>query len=257
LSVTIPFAGSTAGTAFTYRQYVRKGATGPMASWAMVVAGVFSTVTFGVLVGVGAIASDNTMAAVAGAFSVAVATVPVIGMLIAVRRPAARVHLERITVWVLSRIKRILRRPKMDPGELVRGAVDQISAYRMNWQHCVASGTYAALNWLLDALCLWTVLQAFDVSMPFRNLPLLYAAVVAAASIGITPAGIGTVEAAIALALTDLDGGGAHTLVAAVVYRAISTWLVLMIGWVVLASIRRRSPDSARTPRSSWSSSTV
>jgi putative heme transporter len=83
--------------------------------------------------------------------------------------------------------------------------------------------------------------------MPVRNLPLLYAAVVAASSVGFTPAGIGTVETAIALALAHLGSDGAHALPAAVVYRAISTWLVVLIGWGVLA-VLRREPAKADVP---------
>ncbi|MEA3186034.1 MAG: putative heme transporter [Ilumatobacteraceae bacterium] len=241
VSVTIPFAGSTAGTAFTYRQYVRRGATGPMAGWAIAVAGAFSTITFGVLVGIGAIADGSTVAALAGVFGIVAMAVPVVAVIVALHQPAARIRLEQMSVWVLTRTKRIVRRPKMDPTEAVARAFDQLSAYHMQWRHGLTAGVYGALNWLLDALCLWTVLQAFDVSLPFRSLPLLYAAVVAASSIGITPAGIGTVEAALALALTNLGGTGVHSLLAAVVYRAISTWLVLLIGWSVLAVIRRQS----------------
>src|SRR4051794_3394606 len=44
MAVTIPIAGSAAGTAFAYRQYVRRGASKAMAGWAVVVAGMFSTV---------------------------------------------------------------------------------------------------------------------------------------------------------------------------------------------------------------------
>ncbi|MCU1504042.1 MAG: rane protein [Ilumatobacteraceae bacterium] len=239
VSVTIPLAGSTAGAAFTYRQYVHRGASGPMAAWAIGVAGVFSTITFGVLVGAGAIANGNALAAAAGVLGIMAATIPMIAILVAMHRPAARLRLERIAACILSGIQHLVRRPRRAPAEVAASVFDQLSAYRMQWRHGMAAGTYAALNWLLDALCLWTVLQAFGVSMPFRDLPLLYAAVIAAASLGFTPAGIGTVEAAIALALVNLGGAGAPSLLAAVAYRAISTWLVLLIGWAVIARMRR------------------
>jgi hypothetical protein len=117
----------------------------------------------------------------------------------------------------------------------------------MHWRQGLAAFGSAALNWLCDALCLWTVLQAFDVSIPFRNLALLYAAAVAAAGIGVTPAGIGTVEVAIALAVSNLGGHGSHALLAAITYRAISTWAVLLIGWAVLAA--RRGGDRGASGR--------
>lgn len=118
----------------------------------------------------------------------------------------------------------------------------------MRARYALAATGLAALNWALDALCLWAVLQAFDVSLPLRNLPFVYVAAVAAASLGLTPAGIGTVEAALAVALTNFGSDGAHAVPAALMYRAISTWLVLSIGWVVLTTLRRRDRHTQNLP---------
>ena len=155
--------------------------------------------------------------------------------------PTARRRLEHLAVWTLTRVTRFTGRPRLNPRETVADTARQLSAYRVHWRHGVAAISYAALNWLLDALCLWTVLQAFGVSLPFRSLSLVYAAVVASAAVGLTPAGIGTVETAIVLALAGLGGGTAHALAAALVYRAISTWLVLVDR---LGPARRRSPPA-------------
>jgi uncharacterized protein (TIRG00374 family) len=243
VSVTVPVAGTTASAAFTYRQYVRRGASGTMAGWAMAVAGVFSTTTFALLIGVGALANGNPIAAAAGITSIALAVMPVIVIVAAVRSLSVRRRMERVAIGALTIIKRLTRRPRKDPSVVVVDAIAQLSAYRLRWREAVVSITFATLNWVFDAVCLWAVLQAFDVSMPLRNLALVYSAAVAAASLSLTPAGIGTVEASIAVALTGLGTDGVHALPAAVAYRAISTWLVLLIGWVVLAAMRRKSTD--------------
>ena len=243
VSVTVPVAGTTASAAFTYRQYVQRGASGTMAGWAMAVAGVFSTTTFALLVGVGALANGNPLAAAAGITSIALAVVPVVAIVTAVRSQAVRRRMERVAIGALTIIKRLTSRPRKDPSVVVVDAIAQLSAYRLRWREALLSCAFATLNWVFDAVCLWAVLQAFDVSMPVRNLALVYSAAVAAASLSLTPAGIGTVEASIAVALTSLGTDGVHALPAAVAYRAISTWLVLLIGWVVLAAMRRTSSD--------------
>jgi putative heme transporter len=241
MSVTIPFAGSTAGTAFAYRQYVRRGASAAMAGWTLAIAGLFSTLTFGLLVGAGALASGNPLAAGAGVLSIVACATPVLAGMVALRRAALRRRLERLAVRVLKVTRRLRRRASSRPEDAVAQAVIQLRAFRMTRWHVVAASSYAALNWLFDALCLWAVLQAFHVSLPLSSVPLLYAAVVAAASIGVTPAGIGTVEVAIAAAIAALGGSSSHALLAAVAYRAISTWLVLTVGWVLVAHHRRAS----------------
>jgi len=248
MSVTIPFAGTSASAAFTYRQYVRRGATGAMAGWAMAIAGVFSTVTFALLVGGGALANGNEVVAVAGILSVVAVVVPLAALVVALRRPAMRAQLERFVVGTLVVSKRIARHPRGEPGEIVSRGVEQLFGYRMRLRHGVAAAMFATLNWLLDSVCLWAVLRSFHVSLPLRDLPLVYAAAVAAASLGFTPAGIGTVEAAIALALAGFGAGSASALSAAVMYRGISTWLVLLIGWVVLVVMRRQPADAAAEP---------
>ena len=241
VAVTVPVAGTTASAAFTYRQYVQRGATGTMAGWAMAVAGVFSTTTFAVLVGIGALANGNSLAAAAGITSIALAIVPVVAIIAAVHSDAVRRRVERVAIRSLTAVKRVTSRPRKQPDVIVVDAIAQLSAYRLRLREVLVTAGFATLNWVFDAVCLWSVLQAFDVSMPVRNLALVYSAAVAAASLSLTPAGIGTVEASIAVALTSLGTDGVHALPAAVAYRAISTWLVLLIGWVVLATMRRHN----------------
>jgi hypothetical protein len=239
VAVTIPFAGTTASAAFTYRQYVRKGASGAMAGWTMAVTGLISTAAFAALIGVGGLANGNPLAAGAGVLSLAFVAIPATCVAVAVRSDAARRRLEQFAVRTLRLTRRVTRLPRRQPDELVADATRQLSAFHLTRRHMAAALSLASLNWLLDALCLWAVLQALDVSLPVRSLAVVYAAAVAAASLGFTPAGIGTVEAAIAVALTNLGSDGAHALPAAFVYRAISTWLVLLVGWGIFVSVRR------------------
>ena len=210
-----------------------------------------STTTFAVLVGIGALANGNPLAAAAGITSIVLAVVPVLAVIGAVRSRAVRRRMERVAVRLLKVLKRLTSRPRKEPEAIVADAIAQLSAYRLRWREAVVTTAFATLNWIFDAVCLWAVLQAFDVSMPVRNLALVYSAAVAAASLSLTPAGIGTVEASIAVALTSLGTDGVHALPAAVAYRAISTWLVLLIGWVVLAAMRRQvTPVNAEDPAS-------
>lgn len=241
VAMTIPFAGTTASAAFTYRQYRGRGATGAMAGWTMAVAGVVSTSTFALLIGLGALGEGDPVAAGIGVAGIAAATLPIVAIVLALRSDRWRRRLERPAVFVLRLTRRVSSVPRRDPAEVVARTFTQLSTFRLRRRSALMALGLAALNWLLDALCLWAVLQAFDVALPVRSLPLVYAAAIAAASLGVTPAGIGTVEAAIAVALTHLGTTAASGLLAALVYRGISTWLVVLVGWVVLAALRRRA----------------
>jgi putative heme transporter len=103
----------------------------------------------------------------------------------------------------------------------------------------------AFLNWLGDAACLTLSLRAVGLPIPFRQLLLVWSAGQAAGSLGLTPGGVGIVEVALIAALTGAGEPAAGSTVAVLIYRLISLWLVLLVGWIafiVLRSRRSRRP---------------
>jgi uncharacterized membrane protein YbhN (UPF0104 family) len=67
---------------------------------------------------------------------------------------------------------------------------------------------------------------------------IVYGATLGAASLSFTPAGIGIVESAIAVALMQSGVPASSAIVAALLYRAVSCWLVLGIGWFSYGTMR-------------------
>jgi hypothetical protein len=80
--------------------------------------------------------------------------------------------------------------------------------------------------------------------VPWRGLLFAYAVGTAAASVGIIPGGLGVVEGALALTLM---GAGVHhplALAAVLIYRFISFWMVISVGWLAyLFNSRVRRPQ--------------
>jgi uncharacterized protein (TIRG00374 family) len=103
---------------------------------------------------------------------------------------------------------------------------------------------YSAVNWIADVACLAVCIRALGVSVPWTHIVIVYGATLGAASLSFTPAGIGIVESAIALALVQSGVPMASAIVAALLYRAVSCWLVLGIGWVSYAIMRRGKVDA-------------
>ncbi len=91
----------------------------------------------------------------------------------------------------------------------------------------------AFVNWLADAGVLAASLVAVGAPVPWRALLFAYAAGTAVQSVGIVPGGIGVVEGALALAL--MGAGVRHplALAAVLIYRLVSFWMVICVGWVV------------------------
>jgi len=116
IAATLPLAGSGVGTAFLHRQFSGRGATSAVATWALLLSGIFSSVAFGLVVSAGAIVSGHPLAEIAGVAGIVLVTLP----LIAIRVASTRPHVEdklivRVPGW-LKRAGGSPRRPAMTPN---------------------------------------------------------------------------------------------------------------------------------------------
>ena len=78
---------------------------------------------------------------------------------------------------------------------------------------------------------------ALDVPIPWKGLLLAYGAGQLAASLPITPGGLGVVEGSITVALVAFGGPEASTAYAVLLYRIISFWMILVIGWLFIGQL--------------------
>jgi putative heme transporter len=238
VSVTLPFAGSTAGTAFTYLQLKRRGADRPSAAWALATSGIISTAVLAVVLGVGAGVTGDGATSIVGAVAVLLGIVPVAVLLTSFRSPMVRVRAVHVAEWVIARLHRRNSRPDGVNKALVSRAFERIAGLRLGWRAGATAAAYSTVNWLTDLACLAVCVRALGAPVPWTHLALIYGATLGAASLSFTPAGIGIVESAITVALVQSGVPTSAAIVAALLYRAVSCWLVLAIGWISYATMR-------------------
>ena len=238
VSVTVPVGGSAAATANTIAEFRHDGADSGLVAWTLMTTGIISTLAFAVITAIGAVLSGNGAAAIVGVATTLFGMVPVALVLLSVRRPAFRARLAHVLGSVLRLSWRVIGRPK-NPNQSAQRLVNQFSVHHFSRFAAIKVLYFATMNWLLDAACLGAVIAAFGQPVPWRFLFAIYATGVGAAAIGITPAGIGIVEVAIAAALTRTGMTSARAFPAALTYRAISCWLVMAIGWLFFTRSRR------------------
>ena len=104
---------------------------------------------------------------------------------------------------------------------------------------------YALANWVFDCACLVCCFAAVGAPVPWRGLLLAYGAGQLAANLPITPGGLGVVEGSITIALSYFGGSEPAAIAAVLLYRILSFWVELPIGWGVWAGLawaNRRSP---------------
>jgi uncharacterized protein (TIRG00374 family) len=98
-------------------------------------------------------------------------------------------------------------------------------------------------NWLFDCGCLVAAFGAVGAPVPWRGILIAYGAGQLAANLPITPGGLGVVEGSITIALVAYGGAEATTVAAVLLYRLLSFWVQLPIGWgtAVILEVHRRA----------------
>jgi hypothetical protein len=140
LSVTLPLAGSTAGTAFTYLQLKKRGAELTAAAWALAISGVISTMVLAVVLGIGAATTGDGATSVVGAAAVLLGVLPMLVLLMSFRSPSVRAYAERLASRVVERLHIRSRRASGLDSARVSRAFERIALLRLGWR----AGTAAA-----------------------------------------------------------------------------------------------------------------
>jgi putative heme transporter len=242
LSVSVPIAGPGLAVAFTYRELQRHKISRPAAAFALVVSGALSTMSLMVIVAAGLLAYGNAVAAAFGPLLAAAVVAGIAGVVSGLRVPACRRLLKRTAAGAVRAAQRLRRKSGEPPETVVGNALRQLADLHLHLRRsgwAVAVGL-AFLNWLGDAACLALSIRAAGLAIPLRDLLLVWSAGIAASGIGLTPGGVGVVEVALVAALTGIGMPAAGAAVAVMIYRLISLWLVLLIGWILFTVIRSR-----------------
>jgi hypothetical protein len=245
VAMTLPIAGSATGTGFTFRRWVQRGADPAVATWSLLMAGIFSGASLAIVGGIGGLLAGNVATGVLGAISTLFGIAPFVIVLVAVRRPRWRRVVVVVSTAVVARILAVRRRDNSDAEADVERFLDQLAAVHMGGKAGLEAAGFALMNWVADVGCLAACLAAFRVSIPWSHLLLLYMAGIGAATFNLTPAGIGVVEVALAAAATSFGIARRDAMASALLYRGVSSWLIIAAGWVVFAALRRRSKHLA------------
>ena len=102
---------------------------------------------------------------------------------------------------------------------------------RRLWLLCLAA---AALNWGLDAVVLTMGLLTVGGPVPWRGLLLCYAAAQLLVELPLTPGGLGLVEGGLVEVLIRFHVSASRATAGTLMYRAVSYWFLLVVGWVAV-----------------------
>ena len=264
IAATLP-AGGAIATGYMVQRYREAGADGGAAAWATIATGVVAptVLVFMTLTGY-ALAGEDPSVAVAPTL---VAGTLLVAFFVVARRPGLLRAPARIAVGSWSGIRRRIRgRPAREPGSLHdlhdlhdqadRAAdrfVASFGAVHAGLGRWSAAWALQVLSWFGEFVSLVAAVAATGGSIPsdpatWGWLLAVYGTAQLAGAIPIIPGGAGQVEAALVVGLTATGTDASTALAASVAFRLMSHWLVVPIGWVCVAALRRQGADVPRRP---------
>jgi uncharacterized protein (TIRG00374 family) len=237
-------AGPLVASAFGFRQFRRLGASETLAAWTLLATLVFSALGLALLATAGVVVAEHQGAAfdLVGVI-VAVFAVTIAGVAVVYQRRA----LAKVLTWTLEASHRITGFPRRPAEEIISAIAASMSHVSLSRRDLADVLAWSVANWALDCSCLVFAYLAVGAGVPWRGLLLAYGAGQLAANLPITPGGLGVVEGSLVIALVAFGGGQISTVAAVLLYRIVSFWGFLPVGWVFWGGLtwRNRRADQA------------
>lgn len=252
ISLTLP-AGSAVGAGYSYRQYRRTGAGAGAAAAVLLLSGLMSVVALVLLylVGFGVAGAlrllrdkDGSTGSIA---LICLGVLAAVSLAAAVHHRPARDHTRparavgRLRDWAD-------RHPQAAPliDGLLQTGRQARRVSRRDWRLAMAT---SAGNWLFDMAGLYASCLALNLPVDIFQAALIFVGIQLIRQIPLTPGGIGVIEASLVAALVALGAATGPASAAVLIYRLCSAWLLVPIGYVMFAVLRRGPrPESVPVP---------
>ncbi|MEU4693923.1 lysylphosphatidylglycerol synthase transmembrane domain-containing protein [Actinoplanes sp. NPDC023714] len=212
VSAVVP-AGAVVSAAYTFRQYVARGATPAAAAAVTVLSGVVSALALVLLAAGGFLTAAPALLWIPAVAAVALA------VLVRFRPVGLR---RRIKGWLAGRPR--LLRPAVSVNRMLRMGRDVSGR---EWAVVLA---FAAGKWVFDLACLMSIAAAFGAGLRWEHLAGVYLTVQVIRQIPLTPGGLGVIEASLLAGLVASGAPATEAVGIVLGYRVISFWLMLPVG---------------------------
>lgn len=249
-SSTFP-GGPAISAAMIFREQMKWGATGVIASWYLVISGALSGASMAIL-GFGAV---FFLQANVHVFSLTASLIALIALTLAANWVAR--HPDKVQAGLLSAMtwfNRKRKKPLDRFHDQIRNFSDQLRAVDLSPKWLGYAVSVSLLNWVLEIICLFLCILAIGAEPSVAGAVLAFITAKLIGQAQITPGGLGPVDITLTTMLVGTAGLGSGQAVAAViVFRMISFALLTLVGWLVFlwTFVRPEEEDSAEDAETS------
>jgi uncharacterized protein (TIRG00374 family) len=235
--------GSAVASAYRYRFYRRRGASAASSGWTIF------TVLIAQAVGMSLLLLIGVLVALGGGAGTRDTGVTIVGLVIIVAAMAVLLRREDILRLAQALTRAAGRRHASATAGTAgtHGLAARIEATFARMREIPLSATatmwivtVAAAVWAADFGCLVCAFGAIGAAVPWYGVLLAYGVAQVAGSLPVVPGGIGIIEGSLAIILISYGASRPSALAAAIVYRVVSFWLCLAVGWISAGVIAQR-----------------
>jgi putative heme transporter len=245
IALTVPGEPVVSG-AFRFRQYRRRGADDATSGW------VILTVIIAQAIGLSLLLLTGVLIGLLTGSNGGLTGVTLFGLVIIVIAGAVLVRRHLLLRCIGSLVRatqRVTGHPRGDFGDRVTSTLARMHEFDLGTTGTLSVVVVATLTWFLDFCCLLCAFGAVHAPVPHDGVLLAYGVAQIVAVLPIVPGGLGLVEGSLAVILVAYGAHRVPALSTVLVYRFISYWLAVAVGWTTFAAlmlVARRTDGASR-----------
>ena len=224
-------------SAYRYRFFRRHGASGASAGWTIL------TILIAQALGMSLLLLIGVLVALTGHTGVQARGTVIVGLFVVVIAGAFLVRRD-LLLRFLGRVVRLFRRvtghPRGDVMKRIESTLQRMHEIPLSSGAAMGLVIMATALWLMDFVILLCCFGAVHAPIPWSGVLLAFGVSQIVTSLPLIPGGLGIVEGSLAVILVAYGAKKVPALAVVLVYRLLTFWLVIIVGWVSIGVIEWR-----------------
>jgi putative heme transporter len=248
IAYTVP-GEPAVSSAYRYRFFRRRGASGASAGWSIL------TILIAQAIGMSLLLLIGVLIALTGSTGVQARGTVLVGLFVVLIAGAFLIRrdlLLRFLGLLVRLCRRVTGHPRGDVMRRIESTLERMREIPLSSIKAIGLVAMATALWLTDFLILLCCFGAVHAPIPWSGVLLAFGVSQIVASLPLIPGGLGIVEGSLAVILVAYGAKKVPALAVVLVYRLLTFWSVIIVGWISIAVIewrvRRENASLATEP---------
>lgn len=244
-------------SAYRYRFFRRRGASGASAGWSIL------TILIAQAIGMSLLLLIGVLIALTGDTGVQARGTVLVGLFVVLIAGAFLIRrdlLLRFLGLLVRLCRRVTAHPRGDVMQRIESTLQRMREIPLSNVKAIGLVAMATALWLMDFVTLLCCFGAVHAPIPWSGVLLAFGVSQIVASLPLIPGGLGIVEGSLAVILVAYGAKKVPALAVVLIYRLLTFWAVILVGWISIAVIEwrvRRDTVSLATETASVTGSEI